>query len=492
VDPKATFIKRFGDLVALLRSDPGNDAAQELALTAATAAVAGGSLEIDAGVQWSEIPEELALKERLLARQVDSLRVAAGTEPHELLALARALAHDLTPVPSTPTVQVEFVPLLPPSPLVDPPEGNGTSGTETPLDRRRSTDRRQEGNRRHPGRPRWLGFERRQAGERRMSGERRLHLLHDQRAVVARLHDALARSAQGLDWEGVLHAALGLIRLIPRIPVAERRRFSIQLRRAISRRAVEALVDLAEREPSCRPPATDVLRWIGLDAAEVMIDRLRQGELLGVRVYFYDVIGGMPEAYPLVTPLLRSTHPHEIRHGAALLGRLGIGDGVGVLEPLLYNRDELVRAAVVQALGEIHAGPASDGLRQALRHPSPKTRTAAAHAIGNWRDGVLAVLLIGALESERDTDTWRAIVTALGRVGTPTACSALASVALTRRSLLRRQGFTTGQRLAAVAALGTAQSALARTTLERLSRDGEGVVRYAADRVLRAETQRAG
>jgi HEAT repeat protein len=491
MDPKATFIKRFGDLVALLRADPGNDAAQELALTAAVASVATQPLEIEAGVQWSEVPDELSLKGRLLARQVDCLHVAAGAEPHELLALARALAHDLTPVPSSASVQVEFVPLLAPSPP-EPPDGGGNGGTSASLDRRRSTERRHDPDRRRPGRSRWLGFDRRQRGERRMSGERRIHLVKDDRALVAKLQDKLAQATRALDWEGVLLAAAGLCRMIPRLPSAERRTFAIQVRRTITRRAVEALVDLAEREPSCRPVATEVLRWLGLDAAEAMIDRLRQGELLGVRVYFYEVVGGMPEAYPLVTPLLRSTHPHEIRHGAALLGRLGIGEGVEVLEPLLQHRDELVRAAVVQALGEIHAGPASDGLRRALHHPSAKTRSAAAQAISNWRDGVLAVLLVGALDSERDTDAWRAIVGALGRVGTPAACSALANVALTRRSLLRRQGYTTGQRLAAVAALGVTESSLARTTLERLSRDAVGVVRYAAERVLRAETQRAG
>ena len=43
MDSKSTFIKRFGDLVALLRADPGNDAAQELALAAAAAAVADSS-----------------------------------------------------------------------------------------------------------------------------------------------------------------------------------------------------------------------------------------------------------------------------------------------------------------------------------------------------------------------------------------------------------------------------------------------------------------
>ena len=40
--------------------------------------------------------------------------------------------------------------------------------------------------------------------------------------------------------------------------------------------------------------AAEVLRWIGLDAAEIILDRLAQGEALGVRGFYYDVVGGMP------------------------------------------------------------------------------------------------------------------------------------------------------------------------------------------------------
>src|SRR5262249_17611438 len=70
VDPTATFIKRFGDLVTLLRVDPGNDAAQDLALSAAAAAVQSASIELEAGIAWAQIPDDMPLKARMLARQV--------------------------------------------------------------------------------------------------------------------------------------------------------------------------------------------------------------------------------------------------------------------------------------------------------------------------------------------------------------------------------------------------------------------------------------
>jgi len=319
-----------------------------------------------------------------------------------------------------------------------------------------------------------------------------VELIRDQRTESLRLHEVLGRSVRGLTWDLVLSAALALVRLVPKIPAVERRTFGIQLRRAIPRRAIEALVDVAERESEHRDRAIEVLRWIGLDAAEVVLDRLLEGEALGVRSFYYEVLGGMPGVYPLVTPLLASRRPLSVRHGAALLGRLGLPDAIDQLLPLLAHRDETVRVAAVRAIGEIHEGSAADALRQALHHPDPHTRAAAADAIGVWRGGVLAILVVASLETERDRGAWQSLVGVLGRLATVETCSALAHVALSRRSVVRRQGYSTTQRLAAVEALGMTHAPAARGTLERLARDAEGVVRYAADRILEADRQRAG
>jgi hypothetical protein len=114
LDFNSDFVRRFGDLVALMRVEPANDAAQDLALTAAASAVACTGVEVDASSDESGSPQGVGLRARMLARQVDRLRVAAGAEPHELAAVARALAHDLTPIPVTTHVQVELMRLLAP------------------------------------------------------------------------------------------------------------------------------------------------------------------------------------------------------------------------------------------------------------------------------------------------------------------------------------------------------------------------------------------
>lgn len=493
MDHKSTFIKRFGDLVALLRFEPGNDAAQDLALTASAAAVEELPLEVEAGVEWAVMPAEFTLKSRLLARYVECLRIAAGAEPHELLALARALSHDLTPIPSTPNVQVESVPLLAAS--AQGMAGAGIAGVfqmNTLVSEIRCIERRGWEERRGSGRMRWAGVERRRTTDRRHTGERRLQFIADQRSTATQLHGTLSQNVRNQSWDAALYAAHALVKITPRVPSAERRTFAIRVRRAIPRRSLEAFLDLAERDPVTREPVTAVVRYIGLDAAEAVIERLRQGDAIGVRGYYYEMLGGMPDSYSLVTPLLRGREAHEARHAVALLGRIGRAEGVAELEPLIGHRDERIRTAAVRALGEIHRGPSAEALREALHSPDPRTRSAAADGIAVWRGGALALLLVGALESERDRDVWHAHIAALGRVGNAEACTALTNVALSPRKFMRRHGYNTWQRLAAVTALGHSTFPLARAALQLVSRDGDGVVRYAAERVLQTEDARAG
>ena len=493
MDHKSTFIKRFGDLVALLRFDPANDAAQDLALAASLAAVEHEPVEVEAGAEWSVAPAEFTLKSRLLARHVECIRVAAGAEAHELLALARALSHDSTPLPSTPTVQVEPVPLLAASgQVVSARSVEAGFQVAAPASEGRRGDRRLWEERRGSGRWRGTGGERRQVDDRRSSGERRLRLVAEQRGTIAQLLTALGRDVEDQAWESALLAALALVRLAPRVPSVERRTFEIRVRRALPRRVIDRFIDAAECDPVTRESATAILRFIGLDAAEALMDRLRQGDAIGVRGYYYDVIGGMPECYPMVAPLLTGREAHEVRHAVALLGRLGLAQGVAELEPLLDHRDERIRTAAVRALGEIHRGPAAEPLRRALHSHDPETRSAAADAIALWRGGVLVLLLVAALRTERDRDVWHACISALGRVGSHETGEALATVALSPRKFLLLRGYSAWQRLAAVTALGLSGSASSRAMLERLSHEATGVVADAASRALRARSLRAG
>ena len=251
VDAKSTFIKRFGDLVALLRADPGNDAAQDLALAAAAAAVETGPLEVEAGIEWSVIPDDLTLKGRLLARHVEAIRIAAGTEPDELLALARALSHDAVPVRSSPNIQVEMVEFPAPPPDRDSPRrSSGRAVRARPPPRDRASELVRAPTPGAPAVPRD-----RAPADRGPAGQRRAARRADRGPADG--VGALARAA------GTKHPEPGLGRGAHRGPRARPAgaegpgrpsgaRSASSCRRAIPRRAIEALVDEAERESEQR------------------------------------------------------------------------------------------------------------------------------------------------------------------------------------------------------------------------------------------------
>jgi HEAT repeat protein len=470
VDPRRTFAKRFGDLVALLRVDPGSDAAQELALSAAAAAVEHHSIVVESGVERQEPGEPLTLEARLRARRVDLLRVAAGAEPHELLAVARALSHDFTPVPSTARVRVEFVlPIAEAEPLAAP--------DFTPP--RVRDDRRRWRERRHWRPERWRESDRRRGGDRRTTGERRLRLVKHREADAAHLIERLVRAvAVGASAEA-LETAHALHQIVPQLPAAERRSFALGVRRQLPPAALRGVIDLALRDPAEQGRAVEVLRWTGLEGADAMVQAVRDSPSVGARRFLHEALADMPEAYPAVAPLLNSAEPHEVRHAAGILGRMRRPDAVGPLKERLDHADAGVRATVLLALAEYPLREIAEALCAALAHQAAHTRAAAAEAIARTAAPGLAMPLVAALDMERDAAAWSAMVRALAAIASPEACAGLTAVALARRRLLRG-GHAAARRVEAVQALAEMTAPCAGVALDRLAREGDGLVRAAA------------
>jgi hypothetical protein len=466
-----TFIARFGDLVASLRVDPGNDAAQELALSAALRAVAAGPVVIEAGFERGEAGEDLTLQGRMRARYVDVLRVCPDADPVELLGLARALSHDATPVVGRPGIEVERFPVLERLPT------EGERPTFSPGredgERRRHTDRRQWNGTRFPGR------ERRHGGDRRQTGERRLRLVKRQEADIGELGAQLGRAVAAGAWSEALEHAQSLIEVAPRVPAVERRTFGIVARRQLSRGVLAAFVEHAVRDPADRPRTVEVLRWAGADGVAVMLDAVCRSEVLGARRFLHDALGSMPEAYPAVAPLLASPTWHEVHHAAGIVGHMANPDALPRLGGLLEHPDPRVRSAALHALAEYSLSDAAEALHAGLHHGSAATRAAAADAIGGRRLAAFAMPLVASIEGEEDGSAWRAMAGALAAIGTAQACAALAAIVLAPRTLTRG-GFSKDQRLEAVRALAHAETRHAVGALERVVLEADGVVRSAA------------
>jgi hypothetical protein len=477
-----TFVTRFGDLVALLRVDPGNDAAQDLALSTALHAVSDAAVVVEAGFDRGEAGEDLTLQGRMRARYVDVLRISAGVEPDALLALARALSHEGTPLPSAAGIEIEHFPVLErPAPPAGPP---GYSPARSDGERRRNIERRGWQHRR------FAGAERRCSADRRQTGERRLRLLKQQEADIGELKQRLARAVAAGAWSEALEHAQALIELAPLVPAVERRTFTIASRRQLSRGVLAGFVDHALREPADRERTVQVLRWAGIDGIEVMLDAVCRSEVVGGRRFLHEALGSIPDAYAAVAPLLGSRVWHEVHHAAGIVGRIGNPDAVPHLRALLDHPDPRVRWAAVHGLAEFSSAEAADGLRAGLAHESAATRAAAADAIGGRRLAPFAMPIVAALERERDGSAWRAMAGALAAIGTAEACEALATVARAGRGFGR--GSSKAQRLEAVRALAHASSRHAAGALERLTRESGGAVRQAAAQALAGRQAGAG
>lgn len=478
-----TFIARFGDLVALLRVDPGNDAAQELALTAALHAVSREAVTVDAGFDRGEPGEDLTLQGRMRARYVDVLRVTTAADPADLLTLARAFSHDTTPVLAGPGIELERFPVVERMPELDLPPVY--SPTRADGERRGRRERRQWPARKHSG------PERRTGSDRRKTGERRLRLLKQQEADIGLLGGLLGRAIAAREWSEAIEHARALIDLSPRVPQVERRTFGIVTRRQLSRPVLASFVEHAIRDPADRAATVDILRWAGSDGIEVMLDAVCRSEVIGARRFLHDALGSLPEAFDSVAPLITSRAWHEVHHAAGILGALGLPDGLALLRPLLNHADPRVRSAAVHAIAAFPPSDSAEALHAGLGHENAATRAAAADAIGGRRIASFAMPIVAALGGERDPIAWRAMAGALAAIGTAESCAALAMVALTPRTLTG-PGYARGQRLEAVRALAHASSRHAAGALERVAREADGPVRAAAVEALAAVNATAG
>ena len=354
-------------------------------------------------------------------------------------------------------------------------------------DRRLSHDRREDA----PG-VRYRGQERRRS-ERRVTGERRLLLVKHVAADVQKIQERLARAVKEQSWQTVLQLASAQLNMLPVVPYEDRRRQSILLRRALSAPAYEGIVRLALADPVEAPQAAAVLRWGGLDAAEVMLKVLMEADSVGPRRLLFEVMGGMPEIYPMVLPYLLGGSVMQVRHAAELSGRLRNPAAIDPLKRRLSYSDERVRAAVVQALAEFPLGEVVDSMRIALASPSPSTRFAAVDAaFGRRRALGFAMPLLALLEHERDAQVWKAAVRSLALLGTPDALTGLSRMALVKRSFLTGKGCSVEQRLEAVRALSQIPGQGVRAALERISREAEEPVRSEALRALREPLSAAG
>jgi len=447
-DADAPFADLLGRLIQLLRERPEREAEVQNAVELLASRVERHEALIEAGIENSWAVDGDVLKERLQARQVDAIRIVPGAGAVELLALGRALAADDAPIASTQSVRVKLLP--DPLPLLfSGPRESLANLTGAPGPRARAGD----------------------------------HLTGMVEGILRELEKAIDRQ----QWLAALHDAQAALRLLPSVRDDLRRGFAIALKRCLTAPVVEALIEQAYRIPEEQGRTSEVLRLGGFPVAERMLEILKQSDTIGPRAFLVDAIGGMPEAAPLVAPLLRSPRTAEVRLGADLLGRLGSIEVLKDLVPLADHPDERTRLAVIDALGRFRDKAALEPLRRALSHPSSATRARAGQTLAARGSGAYAMPLLAALEVEKDPATWEELLSALAAINAPESVAALTRVALEKHGLFSFGKAQARRQLAIVKSLAAANTPAARQALERIAAEGPEELRQAAKEGLRGE-----
>jgi hypothetical protein len=451
-----TFEQTLGDLVSQVRAHPGDHAAFGAALEKVVGRVAGTPAVLEAGIENSWSLDGDDLRGRLLSRGVDAIRVAAGASRDDLLALARALAEDDGPLPSTPRVQIDLIQTF-----------GQILGTAQGADGERFT----------------VIPERTFPGDTTPVLSPRIRTSDRLAAILRQLLDLVQTSVRRAAWLEVLHNAQAVLRLLAGMPEDVRRGYGIALRRILSRPVLQALIEQAYRVTEEQTRTVELLRLAGLDAAELILENLRAAEAVGPRAFLLDALGGMPDAYRLAVALLSNERWSDLRLAADVLGRMGNPRAIPPLLARANHPDERVRLAVIDALGRFRDKRVVDGLRQLLNHPSPRTRAHAGKALAGRHSAAIAMPLLVALDQEKDPNVRLELLQALAGIDAPEARAVLVKVATERRGLLGR-GRPTSERLEVVSALANARTAASRQALSRIAAEADGQVREAAVQAL--------
>ncbi len=442
-DPTAPLTDLLGQLVHLLRTVPGQAEETAALLAAVTARVTASGAVIEAGIENSWDVDGDSLKGRLQSRQVDAIRIEAGAPAAELLALARALAYDEAPVPSTSAVRVKLLP--DPLPL---------SGQRPAL----------------PD-PATSFVPRARQGD-QIAG------------MIEGILRELDRAIRRQQWHAVLHDAQAAVRMLPGLTEDPRRTFSIALKRLLSRPVLEALIEQGYRIPEEQARTAEVLRAGGFPAAELMLEILKRYDTIGPRAFLLDSLGGMPDAVQIVSPLMKSARTGELSLGAELLGRMGVVESVPLLVAHVRHPEERVRHAVINALARYRDRSVVEPLRQALGHEAPETRVRAGRALGARGSGAMAMPLFAAFEAEKDPQVWQELLEVLAKLDSGEAAMALARVAVERRGFLSFGSSDVKRQLSVVRALAAANTAAAKQALARIAAEGAGEVQKSARQAL--------
>lgn len=271
----------------------------------------------------------------------------------------------------------------------------------------------------------------------------------------ARHLEALVRAGRVAEEAGDVAALLEVARdMLDAADIApseaHARLFRMELRRLLPRRSLGDLARLAAVGQH-KEAAVKVLRRLGPEATEVLMELLVETEDLTQRRSYYSALTRMAEGTDVIIHHLDHPAWYVVRNAAELCGELYLTRAVPSLARASTHADERVRRSIATALSRLATPDVLEPLARMLKDSSPAIRV---HVLGNLAGSwgrALAMSVAALLETEDHPDVIREALRALGRIGTPDAVQALQRAAAGGNRRLNRD-----QRLQAVACLAQA------------------------------------
>jgi HEAT repeat protein len=260
---------------------------------------------------------------------------------------------------------------------------------------------------------------------------------------------------------------------------AQARMTRLELKRLLSKHHIAQFARMAATGAH-REEAIDVLRRLGSDATEILMDLLIETEAMAERRGYFSALTRMEDGTEIIVHHLDHPMWYVVRNAAELCAEMKLVNAVPHLAKQASHPDERVRKSVALALARISTPDALEPISRMLKDVSPQVRLQVLGNLDGGRARALAMPLAALLQTEEHPDVLREVLRVLGRIGTPDALLALRRVA---QGEVRRFGKRI--RLQAIESLGTVGPAGAQI-LRSLAGDADSEIGNAAARALQA------
>ena len=524
MDYSVTFARHFSRLVWLLLHESGNIDEQKAALRAAVTVSKDGPIKL-ATQDWrlvvngSALPEALTgvqdLAAQLIGHAIRELDIHESAAPADLLGVARVLAAEPTPgdggravlqklaAMGSKTVQATVQGLeavsrrtgpmqaISADPEVRTASDSTTGRTKPDPGAAQPVTRGPSGNSSgfvtEETSGHFLAFSAVQTPK--GTANDILAQLDATRSVnlTTRLLDELVTVTENAGREGKSEAVARAFHAVVAREAATnepdlKRAYVMAIRRMSKPTLLRAVAMLLPRRREDLENYMAVLARAGEDGADALIDQLTAAQSLSDRRVYFDCLVRLQAGVPALVHMLGDARWYVARNAADLLGEMQVPQAESPLAELLRHDDDRVRRAATSALAKLGTPKAVQALRNALRDTSPQVRMQAAAGLAARKGVKSASTLAKALDTEPDVEVQLMILSALGRVATGEAVSKLAKAAEPEGRLFKKK--PPAFRMAAITALGEANTPAARAALDALRNDKDKDVRELAYRVL--------